>query len=369
MTPCINKPDVRYIIHSTMPKSLDAYQQETGRAGRDGLGGKCILFYSFFDITRQAWIMEDAQDEEELSIITPVLTRELVADRAHFMAEPTIPPERGALRNRELLRRVIAFCEDPFTCRRELILNYYGQTFDNQECGGLCDNCQRRKQFARVDCTEEAQLLANINRLYVILQQRHEQRLMEEGEKSPLRTKDAAGRLIRWLFAMSVLDLEVVTSATRMRSGVLPGLHFERLLSGELQVFMALAQPAKKRTSSKASAAAGKRRQTSKPAVDESVGVVTVTGVARADPPPSPGPLVSADGGAFSGEEWEVLGNDLPQELPVESDDPPPATKKRASKRKAAPKKKEKTKKKAKDDAQTAETGTLPFEVEPMVSL
>lgn len=109
----IDKPDVRFVIHFDVPKSLEGYYQETGRGGRDGFEGDCILFYNPSDIEKLEKFMKDK----------PVAEREI-----------------GTL----LLDETSAFAESS-QCRRRTLLNYFGESFDEDNCNKMCDNCRHPK--------------------------------------------------------------------------------------------------------------------------------------------------------------------------------------------------------------------------------
>ncbi len=117
----IDKPDVRFVIHFDVPKSLEGYYQETGRGGRDGMEGDCILFYNPSDIEKLEKFMKDK----------PVAEREI-----------------GTL----LLDETSAFAESS-QCRRRLLLSYFGESFDDENCNKMCDNCRHPKP--KVDVTED----------------------------------------------------------------------------------------------------------------------------------------------------------------------------------------------------------------------
>ena len=134
----IDKPDVRFVIHYDIPKSIENYYQETGRAGRDGINGRCVAFYAYKDILKLEKFLRDKSLKER---------------------------EMGA----QLMQEVMSYSETT-ACRRRFLLHYFGEEYPVEGCGDMCDNCKypKPKQDVGLEMAQALKAVIELDNNYPI---------------------------------------------------------------------------------------------------------------------------------------------------------------------------------------------------------
>eukprot|EP00850_Spirogloea_muscicola_P008178 SM000043S15806 [mRNA] locus=s43:268585:276889:- [translate_table: standard] len=183
----INKPDVRFVIHHSMPRTIEGYHQESGRAGRDNMPASCVVFYTYSDYIRLKHMLTEGATEQGSAGGTGGNSWSW-SSNGGSRGSPTASVQLE--KNLENLLRMVSYCENEVDCRRSLQLVYFGEKFDPASCRRTCDNCSKDLKYVVHDVSDAALQLV---KLVKITGQRHSLQYIVDVKKNRHDSLDLHG--------------------------------------------------------------------------------------------------------------------------------------------------------------------------------